>query len=295
MMKSLQLNHKAWIYILIFGIIVISSVAPITFPVPIVAWSKEFQKTIAQGTTVSFATPPRVFEGVKSGTRVFILNSGEVSVLWGDMSEAVTSVWRDLIAKDANILLWSGTAQNDATLNKYLLPLLYGLEPQKHPDYGKKFVNLGYVAGGNQLLEQWKDSVTAITPVDAYGNKLSDLPMMKNFDNLKVEADLMLGLDARGLETIYVIRFNTPVLVIGGTDSASYLAQSYTAGYFKGMIMGQRGGAEYEVLAGVKGKAFSYLQNALTISSVMIIIMVVTNVQYVLKKQKTAQAAKEVK
>jgi hypothetical protein len=209
------------------------------------------------------------------------------------MSEAVTSVWKDLIAREANILLWASSPDNEATLNKYLLPLLYGVDVKNHPDYGVKFVNLGYVAGGNQLLEQWKDSVKSLTPVDAYGNRLEDLPMMDNFDELKVDCELMIGLDARGLETIYVVRFNTPVLEMGGTDSASYLALSYTGGYFKGMIMGQRGGAEYEILSGIQGKAFSYLQNTFTISAIMIIILVVANVMYVMKKP--AQAEAEVK
>lgn len=283
MSKALNLSDKRWIYIMIFGIIFFSSVAPISFPIPVVQWSKDFHQVINQGVTVDFADPPREFEGVTAGTRVFILNSGETSKLWGDMSEAVTTVWKDLISRDAEILLWSSSPDNEATLNKYLLPVIYGANPESHPDYGTKFVNLGYVAGGNQLLEQWKDDVIAITPTDAYGNRLEDLPMMADFNNLKEEADLMIGLDARGLETIYVVRYNTPVLEIGGTDSASYLALSYTGGYFKGMLMGQRGGAEYELLSGIKGNSFSYLQNTLTIAAVMIIIMVVSNVMYVMK------------
>jgi hypothetical protein len=291
MSEILNLKDKRWIYIMIFAVIFISSLAPITFPISIVNWSKDFYKVINEGVTVDFADPPRVFEGVQSGTRVFILNSGEVSKLWGDMSEAVKSVWTDLMQRDAHILLWSSSPDNAATLDKYLLPLMYGPSPQDSPEYGVKFVNLGYVAGGNQLLEQWKDSLVAITPVDAYGNQLKDLPMMQNFDELKKEADLMIGLDARGLETIYVVRFNTPVIEMGGTDSASYLALSYTTGYFKGMLMGQRGGAEYELLSGIKGNSFSYLQNTLTISAIMIIIMVVANVQYVMKKQPSTEAS----
>ena len=285
MATRLNLKDTRWIYIMVFGVIYISSLAPIALPVPIVQWSKDFYSVINEGVTVDFADNPREFGGVEEDTRVFILNSGETSKLWGDMSEAVTTVWKDLRERDANILLWSSSPDNAATLNKYLLPVIYGLEPQNHPDYGVKFVNLGYVAGGNQLLEQWKDSVTEITPVDAYGNQLADLPMMSNFNELKVEADLMIGLDARGLETIYVVRYNTPVLEMGGTDSASYLALSYTAGYFKGMIMGQRGGAEYEILSGIPGNARSYLQNTFTISTIMVIIMIVTNVRYVLNKQ----------
>jgi len=293
MMSKLNFKDKRWIYIMIFGVVFISSLAPITFPVPIVQWSKDFYKVIDEGVTVSFADPPRVFTGFKEGTRVFILNSGETSKLWGDMSESVTSVWKDLMSRGANILLWSSGPDNSATLDKYLLPILYGNDIENNPLYGVKFVNLGYVAGGNQLLEQWKDSVMAITPVDMYGNRLEDLPMMRNFDELKVDCDLMIGLDARGLETIYVVRYNTPVIEMGGTDSASYLALSYTGGYFKGMIMGQRGGAEYEILSGIQGHASSYLQNTLTISAIMIILMVILNVQYVLKKP--AQAAEEVK
>jgi hypothetical protein len=285
MKMSSILNDKRWIYIMVFGIIAISSIAPISFPIPVVQWSKDFYNTINEGVTVDFADPPRTFEGVKDGTRVFFLFSGETSKLWGDMSEGVLVVYRDLIDRGANILVWCSSPDNDATADKYLFPIFYGPDPQNHPDYGKKFVNLGYVAGGNQLLEQWKDSVTAITPVDKYGNSLADMPMMSNFDELKVDADLMIGLDARGLETIYVVRFNTPVLEMGGTDSASYLALSYTAGYFKGMLMGQRGGAEYELLSGIKGNSFSYLQNTLTIAVIMCLILVVANVRYVLGRQ----------
>jgi hypothetical protein len=284
-MAKINFKDTRWIYIMVFGVIYISSLAPIALPVPIVQWSKDFYSVINEGVTVDFGGEPRVFEGVEENTRIFVLNSGETAKLWGDMSEAVTTVWKDIMAREANIILWSSSPDNAATLNKYLLPVLYGSEPQNHPDYGVKFVNLGYVAGGNQLLEQWKDSITDITPIDAYGNQLTDLPMMSNFNELKVDADLMIGLDARGLETIYVVRYNTPVLEMGGTDSASYLALSYTAGYFKGMLMGQRGGAEYEILSGIAGNARSYLQNTFTISTIMVIIMIVTNVRYVLNKR----------
>lgn len=291
-MSSLNLSDRRWIYIMIFGIITISSVAPIAFPLPIMQWSRDFYTTIDEGVVVDFADPPRNFEGVKEGTRVFIMCSGEVDKLWGDMSESVTVVWKDLMSRDANILLWCSSANNEATLNKYLLPLMYGPNPQNTPDYGVKFVNLGFVPGGTGLLEQWRDSIVAITPLDAYGNNLADLPMMSNFNELKVDCELMIGLDARGVDAIYVVRYNTPLIELGGTDSASYLASSYTAGYFKGMLMGQRGGAEYELLSGIPGKSFAYLQNALTIGTVMIVLMIVMNVRWYLKQQSlTAEEA----
>ena len=285
-MAKLNLSDKRWIYLMIFAIITVSSIAPMTFPIPLMQWSEDFHSVVNEGVVVDFADPPRTFEGVEPGTRVFILCSGEVSKLWGDMSEAVKTVWTDLLNRDAHILLWFSTADNEATLEKYLLPLMYGANPQDDPDYGVDFVNLGFVPGGNGLLEQWRDSIVAITPTDAYGNNLADLPMMAEFDALKTDAELMIGLDARGMDAIFIVRYNTPFIEIGGTDSASYLASSYTAGYFKGMLMGQRGGAEYELLSGIPGNSFSYLQNALTIGAVMITLMIVMNVRWYLNKDK---------
>jgi hypothetical protein len=51
------------------------------------------------------------------------------------------------------------------------------------------------------------------------------------------------------------------------------------------MLMGQRGGAEYELLSGIEGSSFSYLQNTLTISAVMILILVVANVRYAMTRE----------
>lgn len=276
------------IYLVIFAVIFITSIFPRPLPLPIVQWSRDFYNVIDKGVTVAVNPDnPRHFGGVQEGTRVMILNSGETAKLWGDMSEAVTVVWSDLIRRGANILLWSSTVDNEAILNKYLLPVFYGNDPSKHPDYGTKFVNLGFVVGGNALLEQWRTSLRAITPTDTYGNSLADLPMMQNFDAMKDDCDLIIGLDARGLETIYVIRYNTPVLEMGGTDSAGYLALSYTAGYFQGMIMGQRGGAEYETLSGIPGRSSAYMLNSMAIALIVTGALVVSNVQYLMSRRET--------
>lgn len=276
------------IYLVIFLVIFGTSLTPITLPLPVVQWSKDFYKVIDEGVTVSVNPDnPRYFTGVKEGTRVMILNSGETAKLWGDMSEAVKAVWTDLRRRGAHILLWSSSVDNQAILDKYLIPYFYGLDPQSHSDYGDRFVDLGFVAGGNALLEQWRTSLKAITPVDRYGTSLASLSMMQNFDAMRIDCDLIIGLDARGLESIYVIRYNTPVLEMGGTDSAGYLALSYTAGYFQGMIMGQRGGAEYEFLSGIPGRASAYMLNSMAIALIVTGALVVGNIQYLMSRRET--------
>jgi len=274
------------IYLVIFLVIFGSSLFPIALPLPVVQWSKDFYNVIDKGCTVAINPDnPRVFQGVRDGTRVMILNSGETAKLWGDMSESVTVVWKDLRARGANILLWSSSVDNEAILDKYLIPKFYGSDPKSHPDYGTKFVDLGFIAGGNALLEQWRTSLRGITPVDRYGNSLASLPMLQNFDAMRIDCDLIIGLDARGLESIYVIRYNTPVLEMGGTDSAGYLALSYTGGYFQGMIMGQRGGAEYEFLSGISGNASSYMLNSMVVALLVSVALIVGNIQYLMSRK----------
>jgi len=286
--KRVWWKETRLIYLVIFTSIFLSCLVQVVLPMPVVKWTRDAYNVIDKGVYVNINPDnPRDFKGVKDGTRVFIMCSGETEKLWGDMSESVKVVWKDLMRRGANILLWSSTPGNQAIMDKYLLPHFYGLEPWKHPLYGVKFVDMGYVQGGNALLEQWRDSIRAITPTDRYGNRLEDLPMMKNFDALKNDADLMIGLDQRGLEGMYVIRYNTPVILMGGTDTAAYLAMHYTAGYYKGMIMGQRGGAEYEYLSGIPGKAMSYMLNSMSCALIVTVGLVVGNIQYLMQRRET--------
>ena len=288
------------IYIMIFAVIFVSSIAPQTLPIPVQQWTRDFYKVITTGATNSWptATPPtKTFTGVTTGTRVFFAASGEVDKLWGDMSEGVLAVWKDLYNRGANLLLWYSGPSQEATLTKYMLPLLFGTTNLPTvAGYGTRFVNLGYVVGGSQLLQQWAEQgISTTITTDAYGTPLSTLPMMSNFNVLKTDADLIIGLDARDFDKIFVIRYNTIVLQVGSTDSSAYVAQSYTVGYFRGMVMGQIGAAQYSFLSGVPGAAMAYAQNMLTLGSIMIVLMIVFNIKYRMDLSKKQPIAKEAK
>ncbi|MCJ7770589.1 hypothetical protein MUP37_03315 [Candidatus Bathyarchaeota archaeon] len=279
-MPKFNIKDVRAVYVLVFGIVFIASIAPVALPLPVQQMVKDFYNVMTTGVTVSFASPPRVFTGVKAGTRVLIVNSGEISKLWGDMSESTTIVWRQLMNAGAHIFLWSADPGAQSILDSYLLPRMYGTNPKANALYGTQFVDLGYVAGGSGVLEAWRFDLKGLTPTDRYGTPISNLPMMSNFNALKTDCDLMIGLDARSLETIFVVRDNTPVLEIGGTGSASYLALSYTGGYFKGCLFGQIAGAQYQVLSGLPGNALSYAEMMILLGTAMIIMMVVFNIRY---------------
>jgi hypothetical protein len=66
-MAGINWKDTRLIYIMVFGIIYISSLAPVALPVPIVQWSRDFYETISEGTNVEFADPPREFGESRRG------------------------------------------------------------------------------------------------------------------------------------------------------------------------------------------------------------------------------------
>jgi len=281
MIRKYNFRDMRLIYLMIFTIMFISSIAPITLPLPVLQWVRDFYNTLENGGTVSFATPARTFSGVHEGSRVLILFSSETSSLWGDVSESCMAVFRYLVQKKAHLLIFCSSSTLQNILEIYVFPLLYGAGDIRNvPSYGKEVVFLGFVSGGDALFEAWRTSIRGITPNDYYRNPLSSMEMMNNIDSTKTDIDLIVGFDARAVDSTFVTRDNNLVLLVSGTDSASYLAYYYTAGFVKGAIYGQNQGAQFEILAGIAGKAMSYAQNTLILAVAMTIIIIGSNIQY---------------
>ena len=290
MIRKYNLKDMRLIYLMIFSVMFISSIAPVTFPLPVLNWVQDFYNTMENGVTVSFATPARTFGPITDGSRVLIYFGGETSSLWGDMSESTMAIFKYLVSKHAHVLIYCTSAVLLNVLDIYIFPLIYGGAPVNSPLYGTEVVNLGFVSGGDALLEQWRTSIIAITPRDVYGKLLSSLQMMSSIDSTKSDIDLIIGFDARAVDSAFVIRDNNRVLLVAGTDSASYLAYYYTAGFVKGCIYGQNQGAQFEILSGIKGKAMSYAQNTLILGTIMTGVIVASNIRYRMnlgKKQQT--------
>lgn len=292
MARKLNFRDTRLIYLMIFLVMFYASIAPMTLPLPTLKWVSDFYNTLEKGGTVSFATPARTFGPIKEGSRVFIQFGGETSSLWGDMSEGTYDVFNYLVQKHAHLLIWASTATLANLLEVYVFPKIYGGPPNTWSLYGKEVVYLGFVAGADALIEQYRFSVKAITPRDAYGASLTSLEMMQNFDALKSDADLIVGFDARAVDSAYVIRDNNLVLLLGGTDSASYLAYYYTAGFVKGCIYGQNQAAQFEILSGIQGKAMSYAENTLFLAIIMVVVITSSNVMYRWKLRKTGEQTK---
>ena len=159
-------------------------------------------------------------------------------------------------------------------------------DSKNHPDYGKKYVNIGYVP---QLYTGFSAFAADLffTGSDTYGN---DLESMEFFDDLstKTAADFDFGLTYGSTNFQWVITYLSDPWDVpcGGGIAAGIAAEAYPFYPEKtpGFLVGLRGGAEYEVIIRKPGYAAAGM-DAQSFAHVSIILMVIVgNVAYYLAK-----------
>lgn len=169
-------------------------------------------------------------------------------------------------------------------------------EVQKQcPDkvYGTDFVNIGFRTG--QIVWEGQavtDFAAACGTSDFSGAPLAGMPVLQGVNTIK---DTVLWVDLGSgtpgyAETIATVGIAGVPIITGVTAvSVAGALPFYQSGQLKGLIMGMRGAAEYELLAGAPGKAIAGM-DAQSLSHVLLIVFIILgNIGY-LASRKPKQA-----
>ncbi len=120
-------------------------------------------------------------------------------------------------------------------------------------EYGKDWVKLGYVAGGDAAYKAFCDDPRNIG-TDVFGNDIEDLPL---FDEVKSGADidiiLFTGYGLHGAIRQIVSRYDTPMVACSHAGGLQWFFVFLQTGQLDGFIHGWSGGREYEHLIGEPG------------------------------------------
>ena len=160
--------------------------------------------------------------------------------------------------------------------------------------YGRDWVNLGFQAGNELVIQRMGSSIPAAFPRDYRGTPLEDLPLMQgvqNFNNI----DFVMNISA-GYPGVYewvqfgVDRFG--VRLVGGTTAvqAPLIYPYYGSGQLLGVMGGLKGAAEFERLVGLSGKATQFMLSQSFAHVIVILFIIVGNVAYFVggrKRKKT--------
>lgn len=163
--------------------------------------------------------------------------------------------------------------------------------------YGKDVVVLPYRAGLETAVAAFSEDFRGTYRADYYGKSAESLPLMQDIKSMKDVA--LVNIFTAGDNGLYFLRqveakYKTPTIVgivaVGITLYGPYQA----SGQLKGLLLGQAGAAEYELLCNRPGKGVAAM-DAQSIGHVyLILLIVISNILYFsAKRQSKARSASE--
>lgn len=159
----------------------------------------------------------------------------------------------------------------------------------KHLQYGVDYVNLGYQAGNEFVIQRMGTDFKEAFPRDVRGTPYEEIPMLKNVRNFS-NIDFVFNLSAGYPGTVEWVqvaadRFDVK-LGAGNTAVQAPLAYPYLGKQLVGLLGGMRGGAEFEKLTGFKDKATIFMLSQTFAHAIVILFVVVGNIAYLVTRGK---------
>ncbi|OGC89418.1 MAG: hypothetical protein A2W25_01675 [candidate division Zixibacteria bacterium RBG_16_53_22] len=151
--------------------------------------------------------------------------------------------------------------------------------------YGIDFINLGFQAGNELVIQRMGSSIRAAFANDArYGRPIDQFPIMNGLNKLS-DFDLVINWSAGYPGTVEwvqfaVDRFHVPC---GAGNTAVQAPQVYPyldTGQLSGLMGGMKGGAEYEQLTGMRAKATMSMVSQTAAHIFVVLFIVIGNLAY---------------
>ncbi len=167
----------------------------------------------------------------------------------------------------------------------------------KNLEYGEDYVNLGYMAGNEVVIQGMGADIHTTFPADYSGNRTSELSLMKgvkNFDNIDFVYNLSAGYPGTQEWVQFAVdRFHA---TLGAGNTAVQAPGMYPyvqTGQLLGVLGGMKGGAEYEIIAKRPARAVSYMFSQSVSHAVVVFFIIVGNLAFFATrgKRKTSEEA----
>jgi len=260
-----------YLYILLVLSMIIPLMKPLGLPIGIVKETRD------------------VFEAVDA------LQPDELLVLCPDYSSTnateldpmMAGVFKHALQNDVKVLMFSLVLEGPSLTQ----PFLEKISDEIGKEYGVDWVNLGYKPGNEVTLKKMVDDLwEGSANIDYFNTSLDQIPMMKDLRSLG-QASLIVDVSGKapGISR-YLTYVGLPagVPVTGGTTSVSVPEEMpyVRSGQYKGLLMGLKGAAEYELLLDDPGMAVAGM-DAQSLSHLLVIATIVFGniVYFVGKKQ----------
>lgn len=267
------IDERYW-YLAIFIVVIIPLLIPFAWPMQIGTSTQDFYnfvKTLKRGSIL-------VFQYDNSPSNYYELAPGGVCLIKQCISQGVSIIFWSLGPTGGPTLFQSLGAPYGSKTGFTIVPAMNSLT------YGTDWIWLGYIAGEDTAVASM--AANLLTPgVDAIdGKSLSSYPLMQKAKSAAdVQAVCEVGAGTEMMISVvrrWAVAYKVPMLLIPSGGAYPTLATYYTSGVIKGVTVGIRGNAEYELLISSPGGALTQM-NSMTFGHILFMVLVVIcNVAY---------------
>jgi hypothetical protein len=158
--------------------------------------------------------------------------------------------------------------------------------------YGRDYVNLGYVAGGELMVRKLAANIRTTAPKDLYQTPIDDIPALEGINSVD-NISLLCQFTGSGLYRSWVQLFQStdaktnyrPPMGHGCTGVIIPEVRPYLdSGQMIGILGGMTGAAEYETLLGYEGRATDAMLSQTFAHVAIIIVVFICNLFYLASK-----------
>ena len=153
----------------------------------------------------------------------------------------------------------------------------------RNPQYGIDWVNLGYQAGNEVVIQRMGSSIPAVFPRDYRGRPVAEFPIMEGVRDFSSIA-FIFNISAGYPGTVEWVQFAGDRFgaTIGSGSTAVQAPQIYP--YFPrqmvGVLGGMKGAAEYEEITGLRGKGTNFMLSQSFAHVVVVLFVLAGNVAF---------------
>lgn len=150
--------------------------------------------------------------------------------------------------------------------------------------YGRDYVNLGFQAGNEFVIQRMGTSFASMFSTDYRGTPYQDLPLVrniKNFSNIDYSVNISAGFP--GTVEWVQVAVDRYRLKLGAGNTAVQAPTVYpylSSGQLTGLMGGMNGGAEIEKLTGLEGKATKFMLSQSFAHLIVIAFIIIGNVAF---------------
>ena len=155
---------------------------------------------------------------------------------------------------------------------------------KKNLKYGVDYVNLGFQAGNEFVIQRMGANFESMFTNDYGGRLYSDLPLVKNVKNFSnIDFSFNLSAGYPGTQEWVQVAVDRYGLRMGAGNTAVQAPMMYTylqAGQLDGLLGGMNGAAEYELLTKITGKGTKFMLSQSFAHVIVIAFIIIGNVAF---------------